>query len=370
MDFLKDIVDTNISDLNIFKEKPLNIKFGIDPTSDFIHLGHVYLLNKLKEFSYLGHSIQIVLGDFTASVGDPSGKDTTRPMLNKHTIIENCIKIKTYLEHYFKDTKNVTIYLNSSFYTKHTFNDVLSIFSHVSLNQLLHRPDFKNRLTNNSPITLSEVMYPVLQGLDSVYLVSDLEIGGSDQLFNLQMGSKLQKIYRLNSLQNYMTFPILPGIDNTERKMSKSYNNTISNKDTPSEIFYKVLNLPDDKLPYFQWILDTPIPEESINIYKEQLALKTVGLFYPTEEVDKLSLKVLDVYVDLNQEQVKVFELIPQIQPQLFKEHSFSKLIKQKSVKYKNTPLDFNTVFNIQDFPIHLELTKKLKVILNYKQNN
>ena len=362
MDFLQDAADTNIEDFSILNQNTFNIKFGIDPTSDFIHLGHIYILSKLKEFINLGHTVTIVIGDYTALVGDPTGRDSTRPVLTQENIKQNCTAILNQIQKYL-GSENINIVYNSSWYKEMNVLNLLELSSKVNFNQLSKRPDFHNRITNNISIQLHEFIYPVLQAYDSVYLKNDIEIGGSDQLFNIQLGSK----FKDSNQKYYITFPILEGIDKTSRKMSKSYNNTINNKDTVQSIYYKVLNMPDEKLNNFNWILELTDKEDLVS-YKKQLAFEIIKIF--NLEVNENSLNTIEIDVTFNSNEIKIYELTPQIQSQLlnFSDHSFSKLIKQKSVKYKESALDFNTVLNVQDFPINLELTKKLKVILNYKQ--
>ena len=252
---LSDIFDNakDISNIDAISEKVLSgnqtIKFGIDPTGSELHLGHLFIINKLKILQQLGNKIVIIIGDFTAGIGDPSGRDTTRPFLCKETIRDNSNKLLSILNRYL-DPNLTTYTYNSTWLSKLTLQEILELANKVNVNQMLKRPDFKQRHESNTSIQLSEFLYPLLQGYDSVVLNSDLEIGGSDQLFNIQMGN------RLGNKQEYITFDIIEGIDNTSRKMSKTFNNHISLDLTPHQIYQKILNMPDIKIGFFDWLID------------------------------------------------------------------------------------------------------------------
>ena len=247
------------------------IKFGIDPTGSELHVGHLLLLKKLELLRQLGNNIYIVLGDYTATIGDPSGRDTTRPNITTDTINSNCDKLVSFLYKY-----SPIIYRNSNWFSKMSPLDFITLASQVNVNQMLKRPDFKNRHEQGISIQLHEFMYPLLQGYDSVYLDSDIEIGGSDQLFNIQMGSKLNA----NKTQEYVTFNILEGIDNTSRKMSKSFDNHISLSLTPKEIYQKILNMPDTKISNFFWLTPTIELETDNKKAKQLIAFELITFIY------------------------------------------------------------------------------------------
>lgn len=224
------------------EKRPLKIKYGVDPTAPDIHLGHTVVLRKLREFQDLGHIVQFLIGDFTARIGDPSGRNELRKPLGEDVIQENSI---TYQKQVFKildKTKTELIY-NSKWFGKMSFADFLKISSHYTVARVLERAEFKERFRKNQEISLLEFMYPLLQGYDSVMLENDIEIGGTDQTFNLLVGRDLQKTYGQKE-QIVLTMPLLEGTDGV-RKMSKSYGNYIGITDTPSQIYGKTMSIPD-----------------------------------------------------------------------------------------------------------------------------
>lgn len=230
------------------KNQPLKIKFGADPTRPDIHLGHTVVINKLKILQDLGHHIQFLIGDFTAMIGDPSGKNTTRPMLTREEIEENA---KTYAKQIFKilDQDKTEIVYNSSWINKMTPADMIKMAANYTVARVLERDDFKKRYKEGTPIAIHELLYPLTQGYDSVALKSDLELGGTDQLFNLLVGRDLQASYGQES-QCVLTMPILEGLDGVN-KMSKSLDNYISVVETPKDMFGKTMRVSDDLM--FRW---------------------------------------------------------------------------------------------------------------------
>lgn len=230
------------------KGKPLNIKLGADPTRPDIHIGHTVVLNKLKTFQDLGHKIQFLIGDFTALIGDPSGKNTTRPMLSREEIEENG---RTYAKQIFKilDPEKTEIVYNSSWINKMTPVEIVRMTSQYTVAQMLERDDFTKRYKSGTPIGIHEFIYPLTQGYDSVFLKTDVELGGTDQKFNLLVGRSMQAAYGLEA-QCILTMPILEGIDGVH-KMSKSLDNYISVVDTPKDMFGKTMRISDELM--YRW---------------------------------------------------------------------------------------------------------------------
>ncbi len=233
--------------------KKLRIKLGADPTSADLHLGHSVVLTKLRAFQDMGHTAVLVIGDFTAAVGDPSGRDTTRPMLSPEQIKQNA---KTYTDQAFKvlDPSKTEIHFNSEWLNPFfTTKEILSTLSKVTLSQVLERDDFKKRMKAGNPISVLEVMYSLFQGQDSVALKADVELGGTDQIFNLLVGRQLQK-NNGQEPQVVMTVPLLVGTDGV-KKMSKSYGNYIGINDAPKDIFGKVMSISDELMMQYYELL-------------------------------------------------------------------------------------------------------------------
>ncbi|MGZ3742789.1 MAG: tyrosine--tRNA ligase [Pseudobdellovibrionaceae bacterium] len=230
------------------RNQPLRIKLGADPTRADIHLGHTVVINKLKLFQDLGHHVQFLIGDFTAMIGDPSGKNTTRPMLTREEIEENARSYKTQI---FKilDPERTEIVFNSHWCEKMNFADVIRLASRYTVARMMERDDFTNRFRAGSPISLHELLYPLTQGYDSVALKSDVEMGGTDQKFNLLVGRDLQSAYGQEP-QCVLTMPILEGLDGVN-KMSKSLDNYISVVDTPKDMFGKTMRVSDELM--YRW---------------------------------------------------------------------------------------------------------------------
>lgn len=275
---------------------PLNVKFGVDPTAPDIHLGHTVPLQKLRQFQQLGHNVILVIGDYTAKIGDPSGKSKTRPMLTDEQIKYN---MQTYTDQVFKilDKKDTKLVYNSDWLAKFSLEDVLNLGSRSTIQQLLQRRDFSNRLKDGSPLTLTELMYPLLVGYDSVELAADVELGGTDQLFNFVASRDVQSAYG-QVPEVVLTLPLLEGLDGV-RKMSKSYGNTIGITDSPENMYGKVMSISDDlmvkyfellsdidndKLAHVRGVVDTKV--ENPMIYKQQLARELVGRFHSAEGVE------------------------------------------------------------------------------------
>lgn len=223
--------------------RPLRIKAGFDPTAPDLHLGHTVLINKLRHFQDLGHQILFLIGDFTGMIGDPSGKNTTRPPLTREQVLENA---KTYQSQIFKilDPEKTEICFNSTWLNELGAAGMIKLASHYTVARMLERDDFSKRYANNQPIAVHEFLYPLVQGYDSVALKSDVELGGTDQKFNLLVGRELQKQYG-QSPQCVLMMPLLEGLDGVN-KMSKSLGNYIGIAESPTEIFGKVMSVSDD----------------------------------------------------------------------------------------------------------------------------
>ncbi|MDR3281770.1 MAG: tyrosine--tRNA ligase, partial [Endomicrobium sp.] len=262
--------------------KKLKVKLGIDPTVKDLHLGHTVVINKLKIFQELGHKVVFLIGDFTAKIGDPSGRLKTRPIVTDEQIRINA---KTYTDQVFKilDKKKTEIVYNSTWLTDLGVNGILNLATKSTVAQMLVRTDFEKRYKEGSPITIVEFLYPLLQAYDSVVLNADIELGGSDQKFNLLLGREMQKNYGIKDAQIVITMPILEGTDGV-RKMSKSYNNYISLNDSSKNMFGKIMSI-SDELMYRYYKLLTDIDTKIVkNLHpkeaKYKLAQEIVGRFY------------------------------------------------------------------------------------------
>ncbi|MFM8657814.1 MAG: tyrosine--tRNA ligase [Chthoniobacterales bacterium] len=223
--------------------RPLRVKLGVDPTAPDIHFGHTVSLQKLRQFQDLGHQAVLIIGDFTAMIGDPSGRSATRPQLTHDEVLANA---KTYQEQAFKvlDPARTEVVFNGEWFKKMNFTDVIRLNSRVTLQQMLQREDFRERMDKAQPIRAHEVQYPIMQGWDSVMIKADVELGGTDQLFNLIVGRDLQK-EEGQEPQVAMMLPILEGLDGTQ-KMSKSLANSVGVSEAPGEMFGKVMSISDD----------------------------------------------------------------------------------------------------------------------------
>jgi tyrosyl-tRNA synthetase len=224
--------------------RKLRIKLGVDPTAPDLHLGHTVIINKLKTFQDLGHQIIFLIGDFTARIGDPSGRSETRPIMTEEQIQNN---IKTYTDQVFKilDKKKTEIAYNSNWLGTLGINGLLNLAAKSTVAQMLVRDDFEKRYKEDRSISILEFLYPLLQAYDSVALKADLELGGNDQKFNLLLGRQIQRDYGIKEPQIVITMPLLEGLDGV-RKMSKSYNNYIALNDTPKDMFGKIMSISDD----------------------------------------------------------------------------------------------------------------------------
>ena len=268
---------------------PLIVKLGLDPTAPDIHLGHTVVLRKLKLFQDFGHKVIILIGDFTARIGDPTGKSVTRPPLTEEQVITNA---KTYQEQIFKvlDPEKTEVRFNSEWLSKLDFADVLKLASKYTVARMLERDDFHKRYTEGRPISIHEFMYPLMQGYDSIALKADVEFGGTDQTFNLLMGRHLQGEEGMPE-QTIITMPILEGLDGVQ-KMSKSLGNYIGISEAPSEMYGKAMSIPDElMMRYFMLVTDMSIEEQ------EQLGKDLEsGAAHPRDVKMKLAHTIVRLY--------------------------------------------------------------------------
>lgn len=271
--------------------KKLRVKLGIDPTAPELHLGHAVVLRKLKQFQDAGHEIVLIIGDFTAQIGDPSGRDTTRQALTPQVVNHHS---ETYLKQVFKilDEKKTEIHRQSEWFSNFDLRKTIQLQSKVTLEQLLEHETFKRRLQKNLPLSIHELIYPLLQGYDSVAIKSDLELGGVDQKFNLLMGREIQKVYGQKS-QDILTLKYLIGTDGKE-KMSKSLKNYIALNDPPSEMYGKVMSISDSLIPqYFELLTD--VEDKALEVIEKELKNKTRN---PRDVKAKLAKLIVETYYD------------------------------------------------------------------------
>lgn len=304
------------------KGTPLNIKLGVDPTAPDIHLGHVVPLRKLRQFQDLGHQVTLIIGDGTALIGDPSGRNTTRPQLSYEQIRANA---QTYVDQAFKvlDPEKTTLRYNSEWILSLDMEKLLKLLSNFTVARILERDDFHNRYTKQQPISLHEFLYPVMQAYDSVVIKADVELGGTDQLFNLLAGRELMEKLGLEP-QVCLTLPLLEGTDGVQ-KMSKSYGNYIGLTDTPEDMFGKVMSIPDNMMvKYFRLASNCPVDQiDAIerglaadelhpNKVKRSLARNIVAAYY-----DEAAAQAAEEHFDLLFKSHAVPDDIPEFAPDL-----------------------------------------------------
>ncbi|MFA5410482.1 MAG: tyrosine--tRNA ligase [Candidatus Omnitrophota bacterium] len=269
---------------SVRQKRPLVIKAGFDPTAPDIHLGHAVLLRKLRQFQELGHQVFFLIGDFTARIGDPSGRSEIRKQLSREEALDNAATYKKQVSKIL-DVDKIKIVFNSQWFEKMSVLEILKLTTHATISQLLARADFKKRLARNEDISLLEFMYPLLQGYDSVKLEADIELGGTDQVFNLLVGRDIQKDFG-QAQQVVITMPLLEGTDGVQ-KMSKSYGNYIGINEPPNEMFGKLMSISDKlMLKYYELLT-----EEDLNTIKKlhpkeaklKLAQNIVGQYHSRE---------------------------------------------------------------------------------------
>lgn len=274
---------------SIQENKPLRVKLGLDPSAPDIHIGHTVPLQKLRQFQNLGHIVQLVIGDFTGQIGDPTGKSETRKQLTPQEVKTNA---ETYVKQLFLilDPEKTEVSYNSTWLAPLTFADVVQLAGKITVARMLERDDFEKRFRSNLPISIHEFFYPLMQGYDSVALNTDIEIGGTDQKFNLLMGRHLQKEYG-KSQQAVLTLPLIEGLDGVH-KMSKSLGNYIGIDEEPNQIYGKAMSIPDELMvKYYQLVTD--LPHEEIKSIVEGLES---GTYHPRDAKMKLAFTLVRMY--------------------------------------------------------------------------
>lgn len=265
-----------------------DVKAGFDPTAPDLHLGHTVLLQKLATFQKFGGNVQFLIGDFTATIGDPTGKSETRKVLTKEQVLENA---QSYKDQVFKilNPDYTKVVFNSSWLDELGASGLIALSRNFTVARMIERDDFTKRFKSNTPIAISEFLYPLLQGYDSVHLKSDVELGGTDQKFNLLMGRTLQKAYNIGKEQAVLMMPILEGLDGVQ-KMSKSLNNYIGVTDNPNDMFGKVLSISDELMWRYYELLST----KSLNEIKELKLNVENGTIHPKAVKDNLAMEIVD----------------------------------------------------------------------------
>jgi tyrosyl-tRNA synthetase len=271
------------------EKTPLRIKLGIDPTAPDIHLGFAVVLRKLRQFQDLGHQVVLIVGDFTAGIGDPSGRSETRPVLTGEQIRSNA---ETFTSQFWTiiDRSKTTLTFNGDWLGKMTFGDVVKETSRVTVARILERDDFQKRLAEERPIGLHELLYPIAQALDSVEVKSDVEIGGTDQRFNILMGRDLQEADGQEA-QVGLFMPLLPGLDGVQ-KMSKSLGNYIGITEPPKDMFGKAMSIPDEVMPMY-YELATDVPMDEIDAIKQGIQ---DGSVHPMDAKKRLAYEITRIY--------------------------------------------------------------------------
>ena len=345
--------DLLIKKLN--SSKPLVIKAGFDPTAPDLHLGHTVLLNKLRQFQDLGHNVIFLIGDFTATIGDPTGKTELRPVLSYEEVAKNA---ETYKQQVFKilDKNKTIIKFNSEWLGKLSASELIDIIGSYSVARMLERDDFKKRFKSNKNISIKEFVYPILQGYDSVALGADVELGGTDQKFNLLMGRYFQSVNNPNNeeaKQVVITLPLLEGLDGV-KKMSKSLNNYIAIDDTPKEMFGKIMSISDDLMWRYFDILSFITKKDLDNLKKDaaenkinprdikfDLGIEIVTRFHNKDAAEKSKIDFLNIFQkNKNPDDLELIEVNMMPLPNLLKHIGFvsstseaRRLITQKALK-------------------------------------
>ena len=369
------------------KKSKLIVKLGLDPTMPDMHLGHTVVLNKLRQFQDLGHEVVFLIGDYTARIGDPSGRDVTRPSIDKKDIIKNS---KIYQKEIFKilDKTKTRIEFNSKWLEKFTAEDLIKLASSQTVARMLERDDFDKRYKNNQPISIHEFIYPLLQGYDSVALKSDIELGGTDQKFNLLLGRKLQEQNHIKG-QICIMLPILEGLDGV-KKMSKSYNNFISISENPKDMFGKIMSISDDLMWRYYELLsfkDTLTIEnyrkgsedDSINPrdIKLDLAVEIVDRFHGPDEAVNARENFLKQFqkgevtedtplIEIKPTSLNIISILVSESNILTSTSEARRLIKQKAIKINNKVISSNeyTCSSKDEFVLNIGKKKVFKILI------
>lgn len=382
-------VDTVVSEEELLQKlkrsyeqkKPLTVKLGLDPSAPDIHLGHAVVLRKIKQIQDLGHKVVIVIGDFTGKIGDPTGRSKTRAPLTDEQVKENA---KTYCEQIFKilDQEKTEVRFNSEWLSKLTFEDVIKLAATTTVARMLERDDFQNRYQNQIPIGIHEFFYPLMQAYDSIELEADIELGGTDQTFNILMGRTLQKAFGQEQ-QVAILMPILEGLDGVE-KMSKSLGNYIGVNEPAHVMFKKVMEVPDDLIIRYYELATDEHPDEIEKVKKElaegvnprdvkyRLAKIITSLYHTTEEVEKAmayydaAFSRKDIPDDIpelkvEEESATISDIVPQlVEMGLVKSRSeFTRLVKQNGVRLNNEKLAFEDINKVIENEDVLRIGKK-----------
>ncbi len=336
-------------------DRPLRVKLGVDPTTSDIHLGHTIVLRKLRQFQDLGHQAILIIGDFTGMIGDPSGRSVTRPHLTHQEVIANAA---TYREQAFKilDPARTQTVCNGDWFRAMSFEDVIRLNGRVTLQQILQREDFKTRMQEQHPIRVHEVQYPIMQAWDSVMVKADVELGGTDQLFNILMGRDFQR-EEGTPQQVVFLLPILEGLDGG-KKMSKSLGNYVAVNETPSEMFGKLMSISDELMVRYYELLLGRAPSAGAHPLesKKQLALEIVQTYHSADAARKtvdewntrfskreLERADLPAFSPTEREDLSAVRLLSNVYREVFglnKSHSeISRLIKQGSFEVDGTKI-------------------------------
>ena len=381
-----EIINEDLLIKKLKSSKPLIIKAGFDPTAPDLHLGHTVLLNKLRQFQDLGHTVIFLIGDFTATIGDPTGKTELRPVLSPEEVTKNA---KTYKEQVFKilDKNKTVVKFNSEWLGKLTASELIQIIGSYSVARMLERDDFKKRFKSNKNISIKEFIYPILQGYDSVALNADVELGGTDQKFNLLMGRYFQSVNKPNdedAKQVIITLPLLEGLDGV-KKMSKSLNNYIAIKDTPKDMFGKIMSISDDLMWRYYEILSNISSSELKNIKKDaalgvinprdvkyNLGLEIVTRFYNEVDAENAKDEFTKIFQqNKNPENIELKEVQSMPLPNLLKHIGFvastseaRRLIAQKALKI-NDEVEDSITLELPNGLYLLKLGKKKFIKVN-----
>lgn len=312
----------DINDINALREKleevnkegrTLRIKFGMDPSAPDIHLGHAVALRKIKQLQDLGHTAVVIIGDFTGAIGDPTGKSKTRNQLTDEQVKYNA---QTYLEQIFKviDKDKTELHYNSEWFANMSFKDVINLCSKTTVARMLERDDFNNRMNNHKPIAIHEFFYPLMQAYDSVEVKSDLELGGTDQTFNVMMGRNIQKDFGV-AQQVPVFIPLLVGLDGKE-KMSKSLGNYIGVDESPEKMYEKAMRIPDDVLlDYFKLTTDLDMKDvenmmsEDILLAHRKYAEEIIKMYHGEEFINQAEERYNTVAKGGIPENIEIFEI-------------------------------------------------------------
>ena len=372
--------------------KKLVVKAGLDPTMPDMHLGHTVVLNKLKQFQDLGHKVIFLIGDYTASIGDPSGRDVTRPPVDTKEIKKNS---KIFEKEIYKilSKKDTIIEYNSKWLGKFNAKDLINLAASYTVARMLERDDFEKRYRVNKPISIHEFLYPLLQAYDSVHLKADVELGGTDQKFNLLLGRKLQEQNHMKP-QICITMPILEGLDGV-KKMSKSYDNFISISDEPSDMFGKIMSISDELMwKYFDLLsslkpgeiesIKTSVTKEGLNPRDAKLRLgnEIVTRFYGEKIgnscvdnfVDRFSNKKVTDDIELKRlkisrdtEEIDIVSLLTSSLKVIASSSEVRRLVKQNAVKINGNIVDSINYQCVRDKEFLLQVGKKIafKIIIN-----